>query len=89
MCKSSFKSHSISRNPLFAMPREMISIQIGQCGNQGFPSATDSHLVGFEFWKKMCSEHGIGPDGTLKETAQNTVDRKDVFFYQVVMFCFM
>ncbi|KAK8829540.1 tubulin gamma chain [Blastocystis sp. ATCC 50177/Nand II] len=54
------------------MPREMISIQIGQCGNQ----------VGFEFWKRMCSEHGIGPDGTLKETAQNTVDRKDVFFYQ-------
>ena len=37
----------------------------------------------------MCSEHGIGPDGTLKETAQNTVDRKDVFFYQVAMFCFM
>ena len=54
------------------MPREMISIQTGQCGNQ----------VGFEFWKRMCSEHGIGPDGVLQQFAQDGIDRKDVFFYQ-------
>lgn len=67
------------------MPREMISIQIGQCGNQGRPPPLELPLVGFEFWKRMCSEHGIGPDGTLKETSQNVVDRKDVFFYQAAI----
>lgn len=55
------------------MPREMITLQLGQCGNQ----------IGFEFWKKVCQEHGISPEGSLEEFAQNeTSDRKDVFFYQ-------
>lgn len=31
----------------------------------------------------MCSEHGIGPDGVLQQFAQDSIDRKDVFFYQV------
>ena len=35
-----------------------------------------------EFWKKLCNEHGIAPDGTLQEFAMNGTDRKDVFFYQ-------
>eukprot|EP01035_Chromulina_nebulosa_P018683 gene18683-24436_t len=54
------------------MPREIITLQLGQCGNQ----------IGSEFWKQLCAEHGISPDGTLQEFAQNGDDRKDVFFYQ-------
>lgn len=62
------------------MPREMITLQVGQCGNQ----------IGNEFWKKLCAEHGISPDGVLnddliKQTDKENFecnDRKDVFFYQ-------
>lgn len=77
------------------MPREIISLQAGQCGNQ----------IGHEFWKTLCSEHGIKPDGTLESYALDPTnsgsngvngdingmsskggvaggDRKDVFFYQ-------
>ena len=46
---------------------------LGQCGNQ----------IGFEFWKKLCKEHGISPEGILEEHATEGLDRKDVFFYQV------
>jgi len=35
-----------------------------------------------EFWKQLCLEHGISPDGTLEEFATLGGDRKDVFFYQ-------
>lgn len=48
---------------------EIISIQIGQCGNQ----------IGNEFWKRLHSEHKIATDGVLVESQD---DRKDVFFYQ-------
>ena len=80
------------------MPREIITLQVGQCGNQ----------IGGEFWKQLCLEHGITPEGTLRDPwdhsqnpggvpppnqtssswNQNAVknpvidDRKDVFFYQ-------
>ena len=55
------------------MPREIICLQVGQCGNQ----------VGSEFWKKLCQEHGISKDGMLEDFATQGGDRKDVFFYQV------
>jgi len=54
------------------MPREIITLQIGQCGNQ----------IGSEFWKKLCAEHGINANGVLEDYAQGGDDRKDVFFYQ-------
>ena len=54
------------------MPREIITIQVGQCGNQ----------IGNEFWKQLCSEHGISSEGIVDEKAINGDDRKDVFFYQ-------
>jgi len=50
----------------------MIMLQLGQCGNQ----------IGFEFWKKLCKEHGISSEGLLQEHATEGIDRKDVFFYQ-------
>eukprot|EP00899_Mesostigma_viride_P027786 jgi/Mesvir1/8192/Mv12488-RA.1 len=54
------------------MPREIITLQVGQCGNQ----------IGTEFWKKLCQEHGINNEGILEEYATQGGDRKDVFFYQ-------
>ncbi|XP_074079946.1 tubulin gamma-1 chain-like isoform X2 [Macrotis lagotis] len=56
------------------MPREIITLQLGQCGNQ----------IGFEFWKQLCAEHGISPEGIVEEFATEGTDRKDVFFYQVL-----
>lgn len=54
------------------MPREIITLQVGQCGNQ----------IGMEFWKLLCAEHGINQRGILEEYAVSGDDRKDVFFYQ-------
>ncbi|GBG32401.1 Tubulin gamma chain [Hondaea fermentalgiana] len=54
------------------MPREIITLQVGQCGNQ----------IASEFWKQISAEHGISPDGVLQPYALNGTDRKDVFFYQ-------
>ncbi|KAK3926663.1 Tubulin gamma-2 chain [Frankliniella fusca] len=54
------------------MPCEIITLQLGQCGNQ----------IGFEFWKRLCAEHGISPEGILEDFATEGTDRKDVFFYQ-------
>jgi len=54
------------------MPRELITLQAGQCGNQ----------VGSEFWSQLCAQHGISPNGTVNEIHPNPIDRKDVFFYQ-------
>ncbi|KAK9372258.1 Tubulin/FtsZ, GTPase domain-containing protein [Lipomyces chichibuensis] len=57
------------------MPREIITLQAGQCGNQ----------IGSKFWEQLCLEHGLSPDGNLRTdlpTVGGTADRKDVFFYQ-------
>ena len=57
------------------MPREIITLQVGQCGNQ----------IGSEFWRQLCLEHGITPSGEVEEFARGegaAEDRKDVFFYQ-------
>ncbi|GAB7347659.1 hypothetical protein MBLNU459_g4525t1 [Dothideomycetes sp. NU459] len=54
------------------MPREIITIQAGQCGNS----------VGSQFWQQLCLEHGINQDGNLEDFATEGGDRKDVFFYQ-------
>ncbi|PIK53866.1 putative tubulin gamma-1 chain-like [Apostichopus japonicus] len=35
-----------------------------------------------EFWKQLCLEHGISPEGILEDFATDGTDRKDVFFYQ-------
>ena len=43
------------------MPCEMVMLQLGQCGNQ----------IGFEFWKKLCKEHGISPEGILQVWLDN------------------
>ena len=35
------------------MPREIVHLQAGQCGNQ----------IGAKFWEIISDEHGIGVDG--------------------------
>lgn len=41
-----------------------------------------------EFWKQLCAEHGISKDGTLEDFATEGGDRKDVFFYQVLLLAY-
>lgn len=53
------------------MPRELVTLQIGQCGNQ----------IGMEFWKQLCTEHGLDANGTVIKDQDPLDDRKDVFFY--------
>ncbi|KAK2950691.1 putative Tubulin gamma-1 chain [Blattamonas nauphoetae] len=52
--------------------REIITLQVGQCGNQ----------IGKEFWTKMSAEHGISKEGVVEHPEVQANDRKDVFFYQ-------
>ncbi|KAK2963371.1 putative Tubulin gamma-1 chain [Blattamonas nauphoetae] len=52
--------------------RELITLQVGQCGNQ----------IGKEFWTKMSAEHGISKEGVVERPEVQANDRKDVFFYQ-------
>ncbi|KAH8829657.1 gamma tubulin [Flagelloscypha sp. PMI_526] len=54
------------------MPREIVTVQLGQCGNQ----------TGAVFWQRLCAEHGISKEGILEDWATEGGDRKDVFFYQ-------
>lgn len=71
------------------MPREMITIQAGQCGNSSigclYIIQTNIHhcVVGSAFWTQLCAEHGISASGELEDFATDGGDRKDVFFYQV------
>ncbi len=51
------------------MPREIITLQVGQCGNQ----------IGGEFWKQLCLEHGIQPDGLAREVPPTTTSTHDDF----------
>ena len=62
------RAHSSDR----CCPREIITIQAGQCGNS----------IGSQFWQQLCQEHGIGQDGNLEDFATEGGDRKDVFYYQ-------
>jgi hypothetical protein len=57
------------------MPREIITLQVGQCGNQ----------IGGEFWKQLCLEHGISQDGTLKAGRTSLTIAKMSSFIRVTM----
>jgi len=53
--------------------REIISVQVGQCGNQ----------IGGKFWETVCAEHGIGADGIYKGDSAQQLERADVYFTEV------
>ena len=65
------------------MPSEIITLQLGQCGNQSERLRERERERWMEFWKQLCAEHGISPEGKLESFATENSDRKDVFFYQV------
>lgn len=50
--------------------REIIHLQVGQCGNQ----------VGSKFWEVISDEHGIDPDGVYRGNNQLQLDRIDVYY---------
>ena len=53
--------------------REIIQIQIGQCGNQ----------VGYKFWEKISKEHYLQSDGTLSDLhriSNYSTQKLEVFF---------
>ncbi|CAI5978257.1 unnamed protein product [Closterium sp. NIES-65] len=54
------------------MPGEIVTLQVGQCGNQ----------VASEFWRQLCLGARHRLDGNLQDFATQGDDRKDVFFYQ-------
>lgn len=56
-------------------------------GNSGVSGTThaDTTIVGSQFWQQLCQEHGISQDGNLEDFATEGGDRKDVFFYQVLI----
>uniref|UniRef100_A0A1I7V9F7 Tubulin beta chain n=1 Tax=Loa loa TaxID=7209 RepID=A0A1I7V9F7_LOALO len=53
--------------------REIIHIQVGQCGNQ----------IGTKFWEVISDEHGIEPDGTYNGDSSLQLERIDVYFKEV------
>ncbi|KAI9095189.1 beta tubulin [Phlyctochytrium arcticum] len=55
------------------MPREIIAIQTGQCGNQ----------IGSQFWEVISQEHGIDPNGQYVGTNDNQIERISVYYNEV------
>ena len=53
--------------------REIIHVQVGQCGNQ----------IGSKFWEEIINEHSIGPDGNYTGTSPSDLTRSDVYFTEV------
>ena len=60
------------------MPREIVHIQAGQCGNQ----------IGAKFWEMIADEHGVDPSGEYKGEYEIQEERIEVtiilFFYVIV-----
>jgi tubulin beta len=52
--------------------REIVHIQVGQCGNQ----------IGNRFWEAISEEHGIDPNGEYKGSNPNQLERIAVYFTQ-------
>jgi len=53
--------------------REIIHIQVGQCGNQ----------VGGAFWETISSEHGIDASGNYYGESDNQKERLDVYYNDI------
>lgn len=50
------------------MPREIVHIQVGQCGNQ----------IGAKFWEIISNEHGIMPSGEYEGESDLQIERIEV-----------
>ncbi|ODQ81535.1 hypothetical protein BABINDRAFT_159812 [Babjeviella inositovora NRRL Y-12698] len=53
------------------MPGEIISLLVGQCGNQ----------IGQQYWSRLCAEHGISAsDGSRNADSLNLYEQPDIYF---------
>lgn len=50
--------------------REIISVQVGQCGNQ----------IGSSFWETISEEHQINPDGFHSVPSDGRVENLDMYY---------
>lgn len=50
--------------------REIVSLQVGQCGNQ----------IGAAFWETISAEHGISDDGHYVGTMDAQIERAEVYY---------
>jgi hypothetical protein len=53
--------------------REIISVQVGQCGNQ----------IGGKFWEALNEEHGINEEGLYHGTNPDQREHSSVYYTQV------
>ena len=53
------------------MPREIVHIQAGQCGNQ----------IGVKFWEIISGEHGVDTNGVFQGESELQEERIEVIFY--------
>jgi hypothetical protein len=53
----------------FKMPREIVHIQCGQCGNQ----------IGAKFWEIISDEHGVDPTGEYNGDSDLQIERIEVY----------
>jgi len=54
------------------MPREVVHIQVGQCGNS----------IGCKFWETINQEHGLSPNGTFTGNDPIQLEKIDVFYHE-------
>ena len=52
------------------MPREIVHMQVGQCGNQ----------IGAKFWEIISDEHGIDTTGTWRGDSDLQLERIEVYY---------
>ncbi|XP_046357923.2 tubulin beta chain-like [Haliotis rufescens] len=53
--------------------REIVHIQVGQCGNR----------IGSKFWEEIAEEHGLDPTGAYQGTDDRQLDQINVYFNEV------
>ena len=56
------------------MPREIVHIQAGQCGNQ----------IGVKFWEIISGEHGVDTEGVFKGESELQEERIEVIGYSKI-----
>jgi len=54
------------------MPREIISLHVGQCGNQ----------IGSKYWEVVSQEHGLAEDGTYQGNDPGQLEKINVCYHE-------
>ncbi|KAF3834219.1 hypothetical protein F7725_025423, partial [Dissostichus mawsoni] len=64
-----------THHQLTAIMREIVHIQVGQCGNQ----------IGAKFWEVISGEHGIDPTGTYHGDSDLQLDMISVYYNEATV----